>query len=110
MSEATGFHDMHGIPIHVGDLIRVKHFQHRRNRRQMWLYFRVAIHPLFGPECESSVRFVVQAWHLLDPSKWQCFLCECRPEESEVLDDAAVEFRDGGKMITFNERPRKKKV
>ena len=57
MTGPTGFYDASGIPIHVGDLIRVKHFQHRRGRRQMWLYFRVA---------HNGHRAIIQNWDNLD--------------------------------------------
>jgi hypothetical protein len=90
----TGFHDVHGIPIHVGDLIRVKHYKHYRRRRQMWLYFRVAA---------LNGRFVVQNWNDLRASAWQCLLEHCGVESAEVLSESAP-HKD-----TFNERKRAKR-
>lgn len=89
--EMTGFYDVHGIPIHVGDLIRVKHFKHYRNRRQMWLYFRVA---------EKLTGFVVQNWNDLDVTNHQCLLKDCGLETAEVIAET------GFSGITFNERKR----
>jgi hypothetical protein len=97
MSEPTGFHDVHGIPIHVGDLIRVKHYRHYQRRRQMWLYFRVA---------KMGGRFVVQNWSCLDAEKWQCLLEHCGLESTEVLASSVDERDDGGGFVTFNERKR----
>lgn len=88
--------DMHGIPIRPGDLIRVKHYVHRRNRRQMWMYFRVASHPIGGD------RLVLQNWNDLDASKWQCCLEAISQADIEVV---AETWFDGE---TFNERPRNK--
>lgn len=94
MSEPTGHHDISGIPIHVGDLIRVQHFRHYRNRRQMYLYFRVA------KKCD---RFVVQNWRDLgDPEHHQCLLKDCGIETAEVLAD------DGLTNEVFCERERVK--
>lgn len=97
MSEATGFYDTSGIPIHVGDLIRVKHFKHYRGKRQMWLYFRVAT-------IES--RYVVQNWSDLDAAQWQCQLSDCGIESAEVLAEHGLQRNDCGEIITFNERNR----
>lgn len=105
MSEPTGFHDAEGIPIHVGDLIRVKHFKHVRNRRQMWIYFRVAIGPT-STKPEDYGRFVVQNWSDLDSTKWQCLLRDCGVESAEVLAHEGLEYNERGHLICFNERPR----
>jgi hypothetical protein len=98
----TGFHDVRGIPICVGDLIRVKHFRHYRRREQMWIYFRVA---------EKCGRFVVQNWNDLDATNHQCQLADCGVETAEVL-DGETEIERGGKRIVkmamWNERKRKK--
>lgn len=92
MSERyTGFNDIHGIPIHVGDLIRVKHFRHYRNRRQMYLYFRVGL---------KSGRFVVHHWNEPDACRHQCLLRDCEVETAEVLAD------DGSEFAMFCERKR----
>lgn len=92
-TEATGHYDVHGIPIHVGDLIRVKHYRHYQRRRQMWIYFRVA---------RNQCRFVVQNWNNLNSDEWQCLLEHCGLESAEVLADS-----DTG-PVTFNERKRRK--
>ena len=98
MNGPTGFYDAAGIPIHVGDLIRVKHFRHRRNRRQMWLYFRVA---------HNGHRAIVQNWDNLDAGSRQCNLTDCGINESEVLASTGTERNERGEIITFNERKRK---
>jgi hypothetical protein len=90
-TEQTGFYDRDGIPIHVGDLIRVEHYTHRRNRRKMYLYFRVA---------KKEDKFVVQNWNDLDETKHQCLLQDCGIAWSEVLAEATF------CGITFNERKR----
>lgn len=99
MSKPTGYYDVRGIPIHVGDLIRVKHFRHYRRREQMWLYFRVA---------EKQGRFVVQFWHDLNPDHYQCMLKSCDVESAEVLASSEAEYEDGGGIMTFNERKRRR--
>lgn len=95
--EPTGFHDCNGIPICRGDLIRVPHYVHCRNRRQMWLYFRVA---------KLHDRWVVQNWNDLDASKWQCLLEHCGIGGSEVLSESGLQKNESGEVITFNERQR----
>lgn len=96
MTEHTGHYDVHGIPIHVGDLIRVKHYRHYQRRRQMWLYFRVA---------NNGGRFVVQNWANLNSGEWQCLLEHCGLESAEVLADCGI---GGIGRVTFNERERRK--
>jgi hypothetical protein len=96
----TGYYDRHGIPIHVGDLIRVEHYRHYRNRRMMWLYFRVAV---------IGGRTVVQNWKCLDPVRWQCNLADCCIGTAEVLASTGLEFDSNGGITTFNERPRKRR-
>lgn len=98
MTEQTGCYDRHGIPIHAGDLIRVKHYRHYRCRRQMWVYFRVAI---------INRRFVVQAWNDLDATHWQCLLCDIHADNIEVLAESPHGSSQG--LVTFNERKRLKK-
>ena len=76
MMQETGYHDSSGIPIHFGDLIRVKHYRHYRGRRQMWIYFRVA---------KIDGVAVVQNWSDLDPSRHQTCLKYLECENIEVL-------------------------
>ncbi len=100
MHNFTGYYDRHGIPIHVGDLIRVEHYRHRRGRRLMWLYFRVG---------RNGHRPIVHNLGCLDPSRWQCNLADCGIGTAEVLASAnGLEFNADGRVITFNERPRRK--
>ncbi len=104
MSQPTGFHDARGIPIHVGDLIRVKHFCHYLRREQMWLYFRVAV------VCN---RIVIQNWDNLDPERHQTLLESVARQSGdrciEVLEHSGPETNKRGELITFNERPRLKR-
>lgn len=93
MTEPTGHYDVNGIPIHVGDLIRVKHYRHYQRRRQMWLYFRVA---------KICGKFFVQNWANLNAGEWQCLLEHCGLESAEVLADSDP------LAVTFNERERRK--
>ncbi len=104
MTKPTGFYDMHGIPIHVGDLIRVKHYRHRRNRRQMWMYFVVKQVEVCG--CR---RTVVQHWEDIRKDGWQCLLQDCGVRESEVLSESGLERNERGEIQTFNERKRRKR-
>ena len=97
MNEATSYYDVNGIPIHVGDLIRVKHYRHRRSKRQMWIYFRVA---------KMKGKYVVQNWDDLDVTKYQCSLADCSVESAEVLEESGLERNERGEIVTFNERPR----
>lgn len=94
---ATGCYDVYGIPIHVGDLIRVKHYEHRRGGKQMWLYFRVAV---------LQNRFVVQNWNDLNADNHQCLLNDCGLHSAEVIADTPQV--GSGEFITFNERKRRK--
>lgn len=102
MNKPTGFYDMHGIPIHVGDLIRVKHYIHRHNRCQMWLYFVVKQIEVCG--CR---RTVVQNWEDTSKDGFQCLLQDCGVHESEVLSECGLERNERGEIQTFNERPRR---
>lgn len=95
----TGFHDRFGIPICDGDLIRVPHYIHYRNKKQMWIYFRVT---------RFTGRWVVQNWNDLDYSKWQCSLEACGLGGSEVLSETGLHVNERGQVETFNERPRKR--
>jgi hypothetical protein len=99
MSQPTGFHDARGIPIHVGDLIRVKHYTHRLRHEQMWAYFRVGF---------VRDRFVLHVWSDLDASKYHCLLEAVggSPDDIEVLAKIGTEYNHCGELITFNERPR----
>ena len=92
----TGFHDVRGIPICVGDLVRVKHFKHYRRREQMWLYFRVA---------NLGEHFVVRRWNDLNPDNHQCLLAHCGLETAEVLTGPDGCMEDGSLMM-WNERKR----
>ena len=86
----TGYHDVRGIPICVGDLIRVRHYRHYRRREQMWLYFIVG---------ELSGRFVVYGWDRQNVH--QCLLSDCGVESAEVLKGPSLAD------LMHNERPRK---
>lgn len=98
-AEPTGFYDSHGIPVYVGDLIRVKHYRHYRNRRQMWLYFRVA---------KIGGRYVIQNWNNLNNKQWQTALsCSEVDMWGEVVAESGLQRNARGDIITFNERPRK---
>jgi hypothetical protein len=100
MHNFTGYYDRHGIPIHVGDLIRVEHYRHYRGRRLMWLYFRVAV---------IGSKTVVQNWGDLDASKHQCLIEHCGIGTAEVLAETYYGRDKNGDVTTFNERPRKKR-
>lgn len=102
MNGPTGFYDSHGIPIHIGDLIRTPHYRHRRGGRRMWLYFRVAHHP------GGYEKPVVQNWDCLDADMWQCLLADAIADGSEVLQESRTHFYADGDKVTFNERERKK--
>ena len=92
----TGFYDARGIPICVGDLIRVKHFKHYRRREQIWLYFRVG---------KAKHRFVVRCWGNLSEQEHQCLLEHCGIESAEVLDGPHGRLANG-ELMMFNERER----
>jgi len=94
----TGHYDVRGIPVCVGDLIRVKHFRHYRRRQQMWLYFRVS---------EISGRFVAQNWNDLNPKNWQCMLENCGLESIEILHGETYRPSRNADFIMWCERPRK---
>ncbi len=98
MSDETGFHDSHGIPIYCGDLIRVEHYIHRRGRRKMWLYFRVAM---------RGTTPVVENWHEKGDA-YQCWLADCGIGTAEVLTETDNHHNTRGELMTFNERPRNK--
>lgn len=90
----TGHYDTKGIPICVGDLIRVKHFRHYKRKQQMWLYFRVA---------ELEGRFVVYGWDKYITH--QCLLEDCGVETAEVLTGENY-WNDRGELVMWNERTR----
>ena len=73
----------------------------------MWLYFRVALHPLIESDTPELAKFVVQNWECLDALRWQCLLKDCGLESSEVLAESGTEKSERGELITFNERKRK---
>ena len=102
MSQATGFHDARGVPIHVGDLIRIKHYTNRLRKQQMWVYFRVGF---------VRERFVLHVWSDLDASQYHCLLEAVggSPDDIEVLAKSGAEHNERGELITFNERPRLKR-
>jgi hypothetical protein len=101
ITQNTGSYDRNGIPIYVGDLIRVEHYVHRSKRRLMWMYFRVA---------EIQGRFVVQNWNDLNAAKYQCLLEHCGLRGCEVLAET-IRLKDlKGNFITFNERKRIKRI
>lgn len=95
----TGYYDRHGIPIWIGDLIRVEHYRHHRGRRLMWLYFRVG---------RINGRHVVHNWNERDFSKHQCLIEHCGIETAEVVAETYYGRGDQGGIMTFNERPRRK--
>lgn len=95
MIEETGFHDVKGIPICFGDLIRVKHFRHYRRKQQMWLYFIVR---------KLSGRAVV--FNYDRPEKHQCLLDHCVIESAEVLAGESYKT-DDGQLVMWCERKRK---
>ena len=95
MIEETGFHDVRGIPICVGDLIRVKHFKHYRRKQQMWLYYIVR---------KLSGRAVV--FNYEQPRVHQCLLDRCGIESAEVLAGESYKT-DDGKLVMWCERKRK---
>lgn len=97
ITEPTGFYDRHGIPIYRGDLIRVPHYVHRRNRRLMWLYFRVE---------KLGESWVVQNWNDLDASKWQCLLEDCGIGGAEIVAETGLHTNWRCEVVTFNERLR----
>lgn len=92
----TGQYDVRGIPICVGDLIRVHHFRHYKRQQQMWLYFRVA---------ESDGKFVVYGWDR--PEKHQCLLIDCGISTAEILTGPTLQ-QSNGILIMWNERKRRK--
>ncbi len=97
VTNETGLYDTNGIPICVGDLIRVKHFRHYKRRQQMWLYFRVA---------ELKGRFVVYSWNRNDTH--QCLLKDCGIESAEVLAGES-HTNERGELMMWNERKRRGK-
>ena len=99
MTQETGFHDVRGIPIWVGDLIRVKHFKHRLRKQQMWLYFHVIT---------LSGRFYVQQLYDYGTTKRQCLLADCGIETAEILYGPSGRFPNGVLMM-WNERKRVKR-
>lgn len=94
----TGYHDIRGIPICVGDLIRVKHFKHRLRKQQMWIYFHVIT---------LSGRWYVQQLWDYGTDKRQCLLSDCGIDTAEVLDRPDGRFQNGVLMM-WNERKRKR--
>ena len=100
MAEPTGHYDRRGIPIHVGDLVRMLHYRHRRRREQMWMYFRIGT--------KDGVPVLIN-WNDLRPGGYQCVLTG-NMDEMEVLQQSGIELDDDGYVRTFNERPRKQKA
>lgn len=95
-SQPTGHHDRHGIPIHVGDLIRVESYRGSRGRT-MWTYGCVAV---------IDGRHVFQDWRDRNPRNYVCLLMAVNFSLAEVIDGANK--GPSGEIVTFNERPRKK--
>lgn len=92
IEEQTGLHDSCGIPIHVGDLIRVKHFK-TQTGSQRWMYFRVT---------KVRGRYKVHDWS--DDPETAAHACQLQHvglETAEVLTEAQTVY------TPFDERPRK---
>lgn len=93
IEEQTGLHDSNGIPIHVGDLIRVKHFK-TQTGSQRWCYFRVT---------KERGRYKVHDWSDdPDTTAHACQLHHVGLETAEVLMEAQTVY------VPFDERPRNK--
>jgi hypothetical protein len=93
----TGQYDRRGIPIHYGDLIRVPHYVHYRDRRQMWAYYRVV---------ERSGWPCLRVWDDMRPDSHACALIALT--DVEILADDGRQRDEQGGYVTWNERPRKK--
>jgi hypothetical protein len=97
----TGYYDRRGIPICVGDLVRCKHYRHRRRSEQMWLYYVVG---------EKGGQCVLHACFETDRSRHLGLIdaVYSNSEEWEVMAENSAHFNARGELITFNERPRRK--
>lgn len=84
MSENTGYHDVNGIPIHVGDLIRIKHYQYQHGKRQTWNYFRVT---------KQGEWYVMHDWDDLNPASYRFLLSASGVESAEVLAESGLTAR-----------------
>lgn len=93
----TGHFDMCGVPIFVGDLIRVPHYTHYKNRRKMSMYLVV---------CEIDGVAVVRGYDNPDQTKWRCRLDAL--SACEVVAESGLHKNERGEVMTFNERPRRK--
>lgn len=99
MVKETGFYDRRGIPIHVGDLIRVFHFVHRLRREKMYMYFRVVT--------VGGGRPAIKEWCDDRAGTYQCCL-EAVSGEIDVIAESNeyLHRNERGEIITFNERRR----
>jgi len=99
-SKETGHYDRRGLPICVGDLIRIAAFRHQLRGEQMWAYCFVCTTPGGQP--------ALRAWYLPD-DQYHCLLSALSNETVEVLDSHRCETDEQGCLRTFNERPRRTK-
>lgn len=97
---STGQYDHRGIPVYDGDLIRVKHYHHRRRRELMWVYMIVGI--------KDGVP-VVYNWRRHPKNETHQTLLSCIGE-CEIVSETGLHYTESGALMTFNERPRKKLV
>ena len=93
----TGCFDMGGIPIFIGDLIRVPYYTHYLHRRKMYMYLVVG---------EIDGVAVVREYDEADQTKWRCRLDAL--DTCEVVAESGLHRDEWGEVMTFNERPRRK--
>lgn len=93
----SGQYDIRGIPICDGDLIRCRHYRHRRRRQQMWSYFIVG---------QKEGRFVLYNWADFERKMHQCLLMAIT--ECEIVAESGLHGDSSGNIMTFNERPRRR--
>jgi hypothetical protein len=96
--------DKHGIPIHIGDLLRTPHF--RGPRRKLYYLYHVAV---FDQACCAmrmiSVRHLDEGLRTHPDHRGGCPLLDDRlASEAEVIDGCMID----GKL--WNERPRRERA
>jgi hypothetical protein len=95
----TGYEDKNGVPLMVGDLIKVRHFV-ARNRRKVYMYKRVLI-------VKNKVCAVANQELGLKPTAYchKCNISDCG--EFEIVDGPSFDDPRDGVLICWWERKQK---
>lgn len=103
-------HDINGIPLRHGDLIRVFHFTAARNRRKIWMYKKVFRFSNAGLVLETGPRWRgvhMECLGVVPISGWRDSYEIVPSDEFEIIDGESY-WNEDGELVGWWERPRVK--